>query len=122
MFLEFANTAFNSVAPPVGLGVEVQGSSPMLAQLVAALGDHGLNCMVSQPGSNSGHAVGFVAGEPLWAAQRSALRTTEPSLVHEDFEAGGFMLLTSGEIGGQGNALAVGQHMELGAKPASGAP
>jgi len=93
----------------------------MPGQLIAALRDDRFNAVGAQPMSDAGHAIGFVRSQSAWSAQGAAFGTLQPNLVHEDFKAGGLVLLSRREMNRQGNALAVGENMQFGAKPASGA-
>ena len=121
MFFEPSDAALDGVASAVGGAVKIQWSSAVTFQLVAALGDDRLYAVGTQPAANAWGTIGFVAGKASWAAQRPAVCTLETGLVHQDFEASGFMLLTGSEMGCQRDAPAIGEYMEFGAETTPGA-
>lgn len=94
----------------------------MLAQLVAALWDDRANAVGPKPASNAGLAVGFVRSETPGTAQWPAVGASQADAVHEGFKASGLVALAGCEQCGQGNALRIGDDVELGSKAAPRAP
>ena len=86
----------------------------MLSNLIRALGDHRSNAMLSQPAADPRIAIAFVSGE-VTGTRASA----NPDRVHQGLELLRLVPLSSGDMGGQGQASAVSNQMQLAAESAS---
>ena len=93
----------------------------MLMLLICALRNDRFDSVCAKPAPDTRIAVAFVGGESLRTEKRPSLSVGQTRFVHQGLEASGLVLLARGQVHGQDDALAVREHMNLGAEPATGA-
>jgi len=93
----------------------------MLMLLIRALRDDRFDSVCAKPAPDTRIAVSFVGGEPLRTEKGPATGIGQTDFVHQSLEAGGLVLLAWCQMHRQDDALAVREHMNLGAEPATGA-
>ena len=112
-FLDPSHAAFDDASTAVCVTVEGEWSPTMVALLVAALGDDGVDGVVAQPRPDALEAVSLVAGHTAGATARSAHGLWNPHRVHQELELRRFVGLPRRDFDGKRQASAVSNQVEF---------